>query len=30
MHYLPKGLAERFGRGGAKLGKVLAVLAVRR
>ncbi|MFC8371447.1 MULTISPECIES: alanine/glycine:cation symporter family protein [unclassified Streptomyces] len=27
MHYLPKGLAERFGRGGAKLGKVLAVLA---
>ena len=27
MHYLPKGLAERFGAGGAKLGKVLAVLA---
>ncbi|MFF5010963.1 alanine/glycine:cation symporter family protein [Streptomyces phaeochromogenes] len=27
MHYLPKGLAERFGNGGAKLGKVLAVLA---
>lgn len=27
MHYLPKGLAERFGRGGAKFGKVLAVLA---
>ncbi|MGC5231964.1 alanine/glycine:cation symporter family protein [Streptomyces albogriseolus] len=27
MHYLPKGLAERFGHGGAKLGKVLAVLA---
>ncbi|MEU4882273.1 alanine/glycine:cation symporter family protein [Streptomyces althioticus] len=27
MHYLPKGLAERFGRGGAQLGKVLAVLA---
>ncbi|MGP4049772.1 alanine/glycine:cation symporter family protein [Streptomyces sp. 2A115] len=27
MHYLPKGLAERFGKGGAKLGKVLAVLA---
>lgn len=27
MHYLPKGLAERFGSGGAKLGKVLAVLA---
>ncbi|MFF9755914.1 alanine/glycine:cation symporter family protein [Streptomyces sp. NPDC014344] len=27
MHYLPKGLADRFGRGGAKLGKVLAVLA---
>ncbi|MFD3623613.1 alanine/glycine:cation symporter family protein [Streptomyces sp. NPDC058698] len=27
MHYLPKGLAERFGRGGATLGKVLAVLA---
>src|SRR5690606_11059391 len=25
MHYLPEGLAERFGRGGAKLGKVLAV-----
>src|SRR5690606_5644814 len=24
MHYLPKGLAERFGSGGAKLGKVLA------
>ncbi|MDW8808960.1 alanine/glycine:cation symporter family protein [Streptomyces scabiei] len=27
MHYLPKGLAERFGSGGAKLGKVLAILA---
>ncbi|GAA2652729.1 alanine/glycine:cation symporter family protein [Streptomyces vastus] len=27
MHYLPKGLAERFGSGGAKFGKVLAVLA---
>ncbi|MFF9119963.1 alanine/glycine:cation symporter family protein [Streptomyces massasporeus] len=27
MHYLPKGLKERFGNGGAKLGKVLAVLA---
>ncbi|MDX3528381.1 alanine/glycine:cation symporter family protein [Streptomyces sp. ID05-39B] len=27
MHYLPRGLAERFGSGGAKLGKVLAVLA---
>jgi alanine or glycine:cation symporter, AGCS family len=27
MHYLPKGLAERFGSNGAKLGKVLAVLA---
>ncbi|MFC1232119.1 alanine/glycine:cation symporter family protein [Streptomyces sp. Sce081] len=27
MHYLPKGLAERFGRGGARLGKGLAVLA---
>ncbi|AZM61994.1 MULTISPECIES: alanine/glycine:cation symporter family protein [unclassified Streptomyces] len=27
MHYLPKGLAERFGRGGAQLGKVLAVMA---
>ncbi|SDC01840.1 alanine/glycine:cation symporter family protein [Streptomyces prasinopilosus] len=27
MHYLPKGLAERFGGGGARLGKVLAVLA---
>lgn len=27
MHYLPKGLAERFGSGGATLGKVLAVLA---
>ncbi|MFE9687192.1 alanine/glycine:cation symporter family protein [Streptomyces sp. NPDC006285] len=27
MHYLPKGLAERFGSSGAKLGKVLAVLA---
>ncbi|WP_431987229.1 alanine/glycine:cation symporter family protein [Streptomyces griseoflavus] len=27
MHYLPKGLAERFGRAGARLGKVLAVLA---
>ncbi|WP_432133264.1 MULTISPECIES: alanine/glycine:cation symporter family protein [unclassified Streptomyces] len=27
MHYLPKGLAERFGARGAKAGKVLAVLA---
>ncbi|GAB2595954.1 alanine/glycine:cation symporter family protein [Streptomyces capparidis] len=27
MHYLPKGLAERFGARGAVLGKVLAVLA---
>ncbi|MFF3289781.1 alanine/glycine:cation symporter family protein [Streptomyces sp. NPDC003023] len=27
MHYLPKGLGERFGSGGRKLGKVLAVLA---
>ncbi|MFB8773057.1 alanine/glycine:cation symporter family protein [Streptomyces broussonetiae] len=27
MHYLPKGLAERFGKNGAQLGKVLAVLA---
>ncbi len=27
MHYLPKGLAARFGSGGARLGKVLAVLA---
>ncbi|MEU3605464.1 alanine/glycine:cation symporter family protein [Streptomyces sp. NPDC035033] len=27
MHYLPKGLAERFGRNGKTLGKVLAVLA---
>ncbi|WP_328771265.1 alanine/glycine:cation symporter family protein [Streptomyces sp. NBC_00286] len=27
MHYLPKGFAERFGKGGAKFGKVLAVLA---
>ncbi|MEV5312433.1 alanine/glycine:cation symporter family protein [Streptomyces sp. NPDC052610] len=27
MHYLPKGLADRFGAGGKKLGKVLAVLA---
>ncbi|MEI5523726.1 alanine/glycine:cation symporter family protein [Streptomyces brasiliscabiei] len=27
MHYLPKGLAERFGSGGAKFGKVLAVAA---
>ncbi|KQX78764.1 alanine/glycine:cation symporter family protein [Streptomyces clavifer] len=27
MHYLPKGLAERFGNGGKRLGKVLAVLA---
>ncbi|MFE9649785.1 alanine/glycine:cation symporter family protein [Streptomyces sp. NPDC006365] len=27
MHYLPKGLAERFGSVGAKFGKVLAVLA---
>ncbi|WNZ11157.1 alanine/glycine:cation symporter family protein [Streptomyces sp. 11x1] len=27
MHYLPKGLAERFGSRGAKFGKVLAVPA---
>ncbi|MGW0772485.1 alanine/glycine:cation symporter family protein [Streptomyces sp. NPDC002835] len=27
MHYLPKGLAERFGSGGKAFGKVLAVLA---
>ncbi|GAB2756475.1 alanine/glycine:cation symporter family protein [Streptomyces bullii] len=27
MHYLPKGLADRFGANGKKLGKVLAVLA---
>ncbi|MEU9700612.1 alanine/glycine:cation symporter family protein [Streptomyces sp. NPDC047981] len=27
MHYLPKGLAERFGKNGKTLGKVLAVLA---
>ncbi|MEW1927523.1 alanine/glycine:cation symporter family protein [Streptomyces sp. NPDC088360] len=27
MHYLPKGLADRFGTNGKKLGKVLAVLA---
>ncbi|MFG2868583.1 MULTISPECIES: alanine/glycine:cation symporter family protein [Streptomyces] len=27
MHYLPKGLAERFGARGKTLGKVLAVLA---
>ncbi|MFH9067897.1 alanine/glycine:cation symporter family protein [Streptomyces alboflavus] len=27
MHYLPKGLGERFGGWGLKLGKVLAVLA---
>ncbi|WP_370417643.1 alanine/glycine:cation symporter family protein [Streptomyces sp. QH1-20] len=27
MHYLPKGLAERFGARGKKLGKILAVLA---
>ena len=27
MHYLPKGLAERFGRNGKIFGKVLAVLA---
>ncbi|MBV7697797.1 sodium:alanine symporter family protein [Streptomyces sp. TRM70350] len=27
MHYLPKGLADRFGANGLKLGKVLAVLA---
>ncbi|MGW0734153.1 alanine/glycine:cation symporter family protein [Streptomyces sp. NPDC002851] len=26
MHYLPKGFAERFGKGGATFGKVLAVL----
>ncbi|RFU82395.1 alanine:cation symporter family protein [Streptomyces triticagri] len=27
MHYLPKGLTERFGESGRKLGKVLAVAA---
>ncbi|MEV6959683.1 alanine/glycine:cation symporter family protein [Streptomyces sp. NPDC051207] len=27
MHYLPKGLADRFGARGARLGKVLAILA---
>ncbi|MFD0036030.1 alanine/glycine:cation symporter family protein [Streptomyces anulatus] len=27
MHYLPKGLAERFGKNGKSFGKVLAVLA---
>ncbi|WP_327345483.1 alanine/glycine:cation symporter family protein [Streptomyces europaeiscabiei] len=27
MHYLPKGLGERFGSGGRTFGKVLAVLA---
>ncbi|CAL9350535.1 Amino-acid carrier protein AlsT [Streptomyces sp. enrichment culture] len=27
MHYLPKGLADRFGRNGKRLGKILAVLA---
>ncbi|MFI9201199.1 alanine/glycine:cation symporter family protein [Streptomyces sp. NPDC053048] len=27
MHYLPKGLADRFGARGKKLGKILAVLA---
>ncbi|MDH2390461.1 alanine/glycine:cation symporter family protein [Streptomyces sp. HNM0663] len=27
MHYLPKGLAERFGANGKTIGKVLAVLA---
>ncbi|MEU3730447.1 alanine/glycine:cation symporter family protein [Streptomyces sp. NPDC033538] len=27
MHYLPKGLAERFGKNGKTFGKVLAVLA---
>ncbi|MEU2262132.1 alanine/glycine:cation symporter family protein [Streptomyces sp. NPDC019645] len=27
MHYLPKGLADRFGKNGKTLGKVLAVLA---
>ncbi|WP_418960560.1 alanine/glycine:cation symporter family protein [Streptomyces tritici] len=27
MHYLPKGLADRFGKNGKKLGKILAVLA---
>ncbi|MWA08432.1 alanine:cation symporter family protein [Streptomyces sp. BA2] len=27
MHYLPKGLADRFGTNGKRLGKVLAVLA---
>ncbi|MFF8606107.1 alanine/glycine:cation symporter family protein [Streptomyces sp. NPDC015346] len=27
MHYLPKGLTERFGKNGKTLGKVLAVLA---
>ncbi|WP_189530015.1 alanine/glycine:cation symporter family protein, partial [Streptomyces roseolilacinus] len=27
MHYLPKGLADRFGKNGKTLGKVLAILA---
>ncbi|MCZ9341678.1 alanine:cation symporter family protein, partial [Streptomyces sp. TRM76130] len=27
MHYLPKGLADRFGENGKRFGKVLAVLA---
>ncbi|MEN3584438.1 alanine/glycine:cation symporter family protein [Streptomyces sp. ZYX-F-203] len=27
MHYLPKGLTERFGKNGKTLGKILAVLA---
>lgn len=27
MHYLPKGLADRFGKNGKALGKILAVLA---
>ncbi|QIP86063.1 alanine:cation symporter family protein [Streptomyces sp. Tu 2975] len=27
MHYLPKGLADRFGKNGKTLGKILAVLA---
>ncbi|MER6011672.1 alanine/glycine:cation symporter family protein [Streptomyces bluensis] len=27
MHYLPKGLAERFGKGGKRAGSVLAALA---
>ncbi|WP_432073831.1 alanine/glycine:cation symporter family protein [Streptomyces wuyuanensis] len=27
MHYLPKGMADRFGKNGKTLGKVLAVLA---